>query len=160
MGKIGREMPEMAGDKMTRVVEINGIKMEIDLRTATLIESYKVGDSVKILIKGYGDSFKSHPGVIVGFDDFKSLPTIVVMYIEADGYSEVGIKMAYVNQKTEDVEIVAAQEHDKHYNKAKSLEYLDRQITKVEGELASAKSKKAYFLDMIGTHFGSWQPTE
>ena len=39
-----------------RVIEINGIKVEVDLRTAKQINQYKVGDNVKLLIKsGYGN---------------------------------------------------------------------------------------------------------
>jgi hypothetical protein len=50
----------------TRIVEINGVKLELDMRQAKLqsIDTFKVGDSVKVLIKEYGDSYKTHAGVI------------------------------------------------------------------------------------------------
>lgn len=31
-----------------KIIEVNGIKMEIDLREAKIINNYKVGDSVKL----------------------------------------------------------------------------------------------------------------
>ena len=34
-----------------RIVEIDGVKIEVDLRTAKRVDSYKVGDNVKILEK-------------------------------------------------------------------------------------------------------------
>jgi hypothetical protein len=46
-----------------RIVEVDGIKLEIDERTARTIESYKVGDPVKVLVKSYGDSYNIYPGV-------------------------------------------------------------------------------------------------
>ena len=66
------------------IIEINGVKMEIDLRQATVVENFKVGDKVKVLIKTYNDSFQSHVGTIVGFDAFKERPTIILAYLAND----------------------------------------------------------------------------
>lgn len=81
-----------------RIIEINGIKMEIDLRTATsrTVDTFCIGDKVKILLKEYGDSFRSYAGAIVGFDAFQQRPTIIVAYL-AGGYSAAEIKFAYIN---------------------------------------------------------------
>lgn len=65
----------MTTDNQKTIVEINGIKLEVDLRTAKRVEEYKVGDMVKVLKKEYGDSYKSYAGMIVGFDAFVALPT-------------------------------------------------------------------------------------
>ena len=35
------------------IVEINGIKMEVDLRHATRVEEFKIGSKVKVLKKQY-----------------------------------------------------------------------------------------------------------
>ena len=32
-----------------RLVEINGIKMEVDMRSARRVDTFKVGDNVKVL---------------------------------------------------------------------------------------------------------------
>ncbi|MDH7956462.1 hypothetical protein [Listeria monocytogenes] len=47
-----------------RMVEINGIKMEIDMRTAVRVDEFKVGDNIKVLDKNYSNQ-KIHDGVIV-----------------------------------------------------------------------------------------------
>ena len=36
-----------------RIIEINGIKMEVDLRNAKRIDTFKVGDPVKVLDMTY-----------------------------------------------------------------------------------------------------------
>lgn len=75
-----------------KIIEIGGVKLELDMRTGktTQIDTFKVGDNVKVLIKEY-DSYKSYAGVIVGFDNFKERPTIIVAYLKM-GYSEADIK--------------------------------------------------------------------
>ena len=44
------------------IVEINGIKMDVDERTATAITEYKVGQTVKVLKKKYSDQYEVYPG--------------------------------------------------------------------------------------------------
>ena len=41
-----------------RIIEVNGIKMEVDLRNAKRIDQFKVGDSVKVLVKSYSEKTK------------------------------------------------------------------------------------------------------
>src|SRR5690625_1881074 len=98
-----------------QIIEINGIKMEVDTRYARRIDTFQVGTKVKILLKqdGYGGKdTKVYSGVIVGFEPFDSLPTIVVCYLEID-YSGAHIKFAYVNTATDKKwEIVAAVDDD------------------------------------------------
>ena len=81
-----------------RIIEINGVKMEIDLRNATVIDNFKVGDTIKVLVKGYND-YKSHVGMIVGFDEFQKLPTIVIAYLDIE-YSGANIKFVYYNSES------------------------------------------------------------
>lgn len=130
------------------MIEINGIKMEVDLRSAKKVESYKVGDNVKVLIKEYGDSYTSCPGVIIGFDNFQNLPTITVCYLKP-GYS-AEIKFASINPKSVDIEIVHMQDHEKLLDSATTTSQLDREILKKETEVLELKQKKAFFLDHYG----------
>ena len=71
----------------TAIVEVNGIKLEVDLRTAKridqLTDQLTIGSRVKCLVKQYSD-FKTVPGVVVGFEPFEKLPTIVVAYLDTD----------------------------------------------------------------------------
>ena len=135
-----------------RVIEINGIKMEVDLRNCKRIDNFKVGDNVKLLVKQYGDSFKDHAGVIVGFDEFKMRPTIIVAYLEVS-YSSAKIDFAYINKDTQDIEIVMANENDIPFNKWRVLELLDREIANKQKAVEEAEHTKAHFLEWFGKYF-------
>lgn len=49
------------------IIEVNGVKLEVDLRTARRIDEIRIGDRVKVLIKGYSD-YKVHAGTVIGFE--------------------------------------------------------------------------------------------
>lgn len=138
-------------DENKRVVEINGVKVEVDLRTARRVDSFKVGDAVKILIKQYSN-YKSHVGVIVGFDEFKSLPTMVIAYLEV-GTWEQPLKFAYLNSKSEDVEICPHEPKDIGLEKGDVLGSFEREIAKRETEITELKRKRSYFVEMFGRYF-------
>ena len=40
-----------------RIIDINGMKMEVDLRTAKRIDTFKVGDNVKVLATEYNGTW-------------------------------------------------------------------------------------------------------
>jgi hypothetical protein len=67
-----------------KIIEINGVKFEVDGRTATLrqIDTIRIGARVKVLKKKYGDDYEVHHGVVVGFEPFKEAPTFIIAYIE------------------------------------------------------------------------------
>lgn len=136
------------------IVEINGIKLEVDLRHAKRIEEFKVGDNVKILIKGYGDDYKSHGGVIVGFDQFENLPTIVICYCEVS-YSSAEIKFAYINSKTKDIEICHMGEYEKLIDLDMAKSFMEREVAKKEQEVLDIKRKQQYFLAHYNKTFSS-----
>jgi hypothetical protein len=132
-----------------RIIEINGVKLEVDLTEATVIDHYKVGDPVKCLIKRYGSSYESVPGVIVGFDAFKKLPTIIVAYLEGGS----AVKFLHLNESSEDVEITAMNAKDLPFEKSRVLDLMDREITKAETTVADLKHKKQFFLNEFGKYF-------
>lgn len=133
-----------------RVVEINGIKMEVDLRTARRVDRFRVGDRVKVLTKEYGDKYKTHLGVIVGFDAFEKLPTITICYLE--GYSP---KLCFVgiNANTEDVEIVACQDDDALVDKGEVLARLQAEIDTKQAEMEDLERKRRYFEERFAAWF-------
>lgn len=134
------------------IVEIKGVKMDVDLREAEQIETFRVGDKVKVLIKEYSD-YKVYPGVIVGFANFKSLPSVIVAYLKF-GYSTAEIIFAYINESEENkVEIVKAENYDIPINKESAIELLQREINKAEASLEDAKRKMQYFKDYFGLYF-------
>jgi len=135
-----------------RIIEINGVKLEVDLRDCKVVDNFRVGDNVKLLTKKYGDTFEDHAGVIVGFDEFRERPTIIVAYLEVS-YSEASIQFAYINKDSKDIEMVKANENDIPFNKSRVLDMLDKGIAVKERELDDAKHKKAHFLEWFGRYF-------
>jgi hypothetical protein len=140
----------MSDEQTTRVIEIQGTKFEVDLRTATRIDQFKVGDRIKVLKKRY-EEYKSHPGVIVGFDAFKELPTIIVAYVDVE-YSKASINFLYFNENSKDCELCGYSD-DIALDKARVLEYLDAAINKAKEEVADLERKKRYFLTRFGQYF-------
>lgn len=139
----------------TQIIEINGVKMEIDTRHAKRIDTFRIGSKVKLLEKqsGYsGTDTKVYSGVVVGFEPFDSLPTIVVCYLHFD-FSTAEPRFAYVNTNTHNKwEIVAAVDDDLPVQKADVLSRLDRDIQKKRDEIADLERKRSYFL----THFNAY----
>lgn len=134
------------------IVEINGIKMEVDFREATTINSYKIGDNIKVLKKQYSDSWVSYPGVIVGFDEFPARPTIIIAYLKLD-YAIATIEWCYLNSESKDIEICLAKDGMIPIEKARVLELLDRQVLEFETKIQDLKVKKEYFLNNFNRYF-------
>ena len=134
-----------------RIIEVNGIKMEIDLRNAKVIENYKVGDYVKILLKEY-QSYKSYVGNIIGFDNFENHPTIVVAYLKNE-YSQASIDFVYYNSETKDIELTGLNDWDIPLTKSNVLELFNREINKKEQELKELKNKEQVFEKLFGKFF-------
>lgn len=127
-----------------QIIEINGVRLEVDMRHAKVIENYKVGDNVKVLIKNYS-SYDTYPGVIIGFDAFEKLPTITVCYVQTS-YSSAEIKFVSINNESKDIEIVHMQPHEKILDKSRALDYLDNCVREQEAKLDDMKRKRSYFL--------------
>lgn len=128
------------------VIEVNGVKLEVDLRTAKRVDTLRVGDRVKVLIKGYSD-FKVHAGSVVGFEPFDKLPTVIVAYLERD-YSGSALKFLYFNSQTKEHEVIKAIDDDQlDLDKADVLQNFASAIEKKEEELQTLKRTRQYFLD-------------
>lgn len=139
----------------TRIIEINGVKMEVDLRTAVRVDTLRVGTKVKLLCKNDYSGIKVFPGVVVGFEPFEAMPTILVAYVEQN-YNEAGVKVAYINssdKSREKWEIVPSVDDDLPIAKASVLRSMDREIEKKQAEIADIESKRAYFLANFGMYF-------
>lgn len=135
------------------IVEIAGVKIEVDERTARTVESYKVGDRVKVLIKGYGDAYKVHPGVIVNFVAFKELPSIEVMYLDTDNFSSEPLKFKALNEKTEGVEIAPMSDHELLLDRKDVLARIDDEIRKRRNSMEDMEQKRAYFVARFAEAF-------
>ena len=142
----------------SRIVEINGVKMEVDLREAKTVDTYRVGDHVKVLVAEYADSMKAHAGAIIGFDNFKSKPTIVVAYLDAQ-YGKAEVKLAYIFEGSK-TEIVHASDGDVPFSKAQVLELLDRDVAAKQKALDESHWHKERFEAWFGRHFAPEAVTE
>ena len=133
-----------------RIIEIDGVKVEIDLRTAKRVDSFKVGDNIKILDKEY-DTYKVKPGIIVDFAEFQELPTIVIAVFDEGSWSSTpNISFIYYNKNTSNkVEIVSCSEDEIKVSKEGVIERFEREIQKKKNEYEDLKNKLEYFK----THF-------
>jgi hypothetical protein len=136
------------------IVEINGVKMEVDLRHAKIVhENIRVGSKVKLLQKStYGDP-AVYPGVVVGFEPFTDLPTIIVCYVKT-GYSDSGIHFAYVNAKSgEKWDMIPSMDDELPVSKADVLSFFDRESDKKSAELREIEAKRDFFLRHFNRYF-------
>ena len=138
-------------DENKKIIEVNGIKMEIDMRTVKVIDNFRIGDTIKVLVKGYSD-YQSHPGIIVGFDNFKKLPTIIIAYIDAK-YSSADLKFVYYNSETKDTEICAANPSDMPIEKQGIIDRMDKEIHDFETKITEVQAKKNYFNHHFNKYF-------
>lgn len=133
----------------TRIVEINGVKVEVDLRQAREVRSYRVGDKVKLLRKTY-DGYKTHPGVIVGFDNFEKLPTIVIAYFESSWTADPKIEFAYLNAQSKDVEACPMIGDEEAPTLEEFNAYFGRAVEKKRAEIRELEEKRDYFVRRFG----------
>lgn len=136
-----------------RTIEVGGLKFDVDMRTAKKVETYKVGDKVKVLWKSYS-GYNASPGVIVGIDAFQKLPTIVIAYIENPLDGSGKLNFAYLNEKNTETEICPMSEDDVVPNRETILAFFQRAIDVTNRELENIRAKKEYFLRQYGTAFG------
>jgi hypothetical protein len=137
----------------TRIIEIEGVKLEVDLRAAKRVDTFKVGNRVKVLTKNYS-GYESHAGVIVGIDAYKSLPTVVIAYIDNPLSSSCELKFAYLNSQSKDLEICPMAEHDEVMTHQTVVKHFEAAIAKKRREMEDIEIKRDYFLRQYGVAFG------
>lgn len=138
-----------------RVVEINGIKMEVDMRHATRVDTFKVGSKVKLLEKSSYGAANVHNGVVVGFEPFESQPTIIICYLKID-YSSCELKFAYYNdteKSKEQWDLVASVDDDLPVEKQDVLSRMDKEIDVKRSEISEIERKRDYFLQHFNMYF-------
>lgn len=148
MGNLTQRMDEKQDSTETRLVEINGQKFALEYRTAVRVDTLRVGDRVRVLVKeGYSAKSAVKSGVIVGFEPFAALPSIVVAYLSAD-LTSAEVKFVTFNSETKDVEIVKAVEgEESEFDREHAIKMLDRDILKATDALTVARQRRQYFLD-------------
>lgn len=142
-------------DEYLRTIEIGGVKMEIDLRTARKIDTFKVGDNVKVLRKKSNSESEVLSGVITDFCEFKELPTIVVATFEEGSYLyEPNIRFYYINEKLQQsddrIEIVKASDDELIVTRTRLIDKFEQEIQSRYNKYLDLKNKLEYF----NQHFG------
>jgi hypothetical protein len=143
----------------TTIVEINGVKMEVDLRKARVIhDNIKIGSRVKLLEKSAYGGPEVFAGIVAAFEPFESLPTIIVAYIK-NGYGETDfVNFAYINASTkskEKWEMVPSQDDDMPIARENILTGFEREIQKREQEIHGLNARRDYFIRNFGAYFAS-----
>jgi hypothetical protein len=139
----------MQGEK--RIIEVHGVKIEVDTRDIKVINTYRIGQNVKVLIKVYND-WKLFHAVITGFYPFNNLPTITLAYLNPN-YGEDKVKFITFNQDSKDIELCPAAELDLELDKKEVLDEMDRKIVSIKTDLAQHEMNRKFFLDRFGSVF-------
>lgn len=143
---------ELKKDPRKRIIEIEGVKLEVDLRDAKQVDHYRVGDRVKILIRESEKVHKVYSGVIVGYENFKSLPTIVVCYMKND-WQGARLEFGFINADNTSVELVPAADDLMGFGKEEVLRRMDKAIADKEAEIKDLQGKRGYFLKHFDLYF-------
>lgn len=133
-----------------RIIEINGVKLEVDLRSAKRIDEFKVGDTVKVL-DNRNEKNEMRTGVITDFANFKELPTIMVaVYKAGDYWTKPNIEFIPFNEKTEGIEIVGVTAEEIMVSKETIVNKFDDEIAKKRDELNDLIIKRDTFVKYFG----------
>jgi len=147
-------------DENKRIVEIDGIKIEVDLRNAKVVETYHVGDPVMVLHKA--EQYKEaviNAGVIVSFNEFNGTPAIQIMELTMNNYSDdVGFKIVSIvsgetTKKDGGISIAPYSRYEGLISKTSVVTKLNRKIAQKEMELEELDIQKEYFIKEFSKSF-------
>ena len=131
-----------------RIVEIDGVKIEVDLRNAKRVDTFRIGDNVKILDKDY-NGYKVKPGIIVDFAEFSELPTIVIAVFEEGSWSSSpSISFIHYNANTavdKKIEVILSTDDEIKVSKDGVVEKFEREIQKKKNEYTDLQNQLDYF---------------
>ena len=141
-------------ENVMKIIEVNGVKMEVDMRTAKVakLELYKVGTAIRVLKKEYNDDYKAYAGVIIGVDQFTERPSILIAYLKP-GYSDCEICFLSFNKDTKDTEICPADNTFIPFQRSTIEEQLNRKVLSAEQNLSEEKAKREYFTKYFEKYF-------
>ena len=139
-------------ENFIREIEIDGIKVEVDLRNVKKIDTYRIGDNIKLLKKEYNDTYSTYSGVIVDFVAFKERPAIVVAYFEQD-YSGTFIRFETITKDTKDIEIAPCLPHEMKINKNRVIDKFNYEIEAQQHKVDELKAKRDYFIENFSKFF-------
>jgi len=132
-------------------VTIGNVSLELLPQVMRRVETLRIGTKVKVLRKeAYGDKHKVYPGIIIGFEPFKKLPTAIIAYADIS-YSAVDLKFLAFNTETTDVEVVAAASDDEFTtDDVQAEKWFAKEIEKKHREVADLEYKRDFFRTKLG----------
>ena len=136
-------------NEFMRTIEVNGVKMEVDLRYAKRIDTFRIGDSVKVLDKRSGKN-EMRPGVVTDFADFKDLPTMTIAIHKQDWWGMPDIEFITYNADTEDIEVVGVSAEELVVSKYTIVDKFEDAIRKKRAELNDLIVKRDTFIKYFG----------
>ena len=137
-------------DNYMREIDVNGVKLEVDLRYARRIDTFKIGDTVKVLDKR-NDKNELRTGVITDFANFKDLPTMMVaVYKPGDYWSLPTIEFIPYNSDTKNIEIVGVSAEEIMVSRETIVDKFNDQIAKKRDELNDLIVKRDTFVKYFG----------
>lgn len=133
-----------------RIIDVNGVKVEVDLRSARKIDEFKVGDTVKVL-DNRNDKNEVRTGVITDFANFKELPTIIVaMYKAGDYWTKPTVEFIPYNANVHGIEIVGVSAEEIIVSRETIVQRFDDEIAKKRDELNDLIIKRDTFVKYFG----------
>ena len=136
----------------TQQIEVKGQSFEVQTQ-AVVRSTIKIGDRLRILKKStYSDPVVCD-GIVIGFEPFKTLPSIVIAYID-DTYSNIDVKFLVWNDSTKDVEITVALDDPFKKNLDHYATRIEQKATKLEQEAREVRQKLDYMRSKFGMTSG------
>ena len=144
-------------NESVNVIKIGNIAIEELNPVAVGVHVYRVGDPVKVLMKEYSETWKTYPGTVVGFDQFKERPTIIIAYLYNSFNNQPEIRFQYINKDTKDVEICPAHKNDLPMHKMGVIQEMEAAIRRKEEEVEDMKRKLEFFKQNFAVAFSGWE---
>ena len=139
----------------SKIIEINGVKFEVDARTATLrqLSTISIGAKVKVL-----KDDRVLYGAVIGFEPFADNPVVIICYIDGQYYSSApDFKFLYYSSKSKEQVIVSSEEDDAGIERDEVVNKIDKEISKREAEIKDLEDKKRYFLTKFKTYWNQFE---
>ena len=129
-----------------RIIEIDGMKVEVDLDTARRIDTFRIGDNVRVLDKT-SNPVKVKNGIITAFNNFKDEPCITVAMFDAGDYwSKPSIKFIYIHSGMDnEYEIVLASDDEIKASGDGVVQRFEECIASKQHEVDQLKAQLDYF---------------
>jgi hypothetical protein len=135
------------------IVRFGNFEMDVEVTQVNRIESFKVGDAVKLLKKkGSYNQASTMAGVIVGFDNFESSPAIVVLTME-QSYSDVNFSFITITSESEDYDMIHYSGYEQLFTRDNVMRIFDRKIAEAEMKLNEMNAKRSYFDQKFASAF-------